>query len=172
MLNLLDNAAKWSPPGGYVELRLHQVDMGHAELIVSDRGPGIPADERGAGVRALLPFDIGPGNAGSGLGLAIVKQSRGQNGGKIRNDETVPGGQPRGRRSLCCSRTAIAAETYPDDSAQSEIDKSNGHNGFGGSFDGYQARFAHCGLSSLSVVTGKLSPLVRTCPGGHFFNRE
>ena len=40
VLNLLDNAAKWSPPGGRVGLRLRQVDAAHAELVVSDHGPG------------------------------------------------------------------------------------------------------------------------------------
>ena len=47
VLNLLDNAAKWSPPGGTVGLRLGQVDAAHAELVVSDQGPGISPEERG-----------------------------------------------------------------------------------------------------------------------------
>ena len=46
VLNLLDNAAKWSPPGGRVSLRLAQVDATHAEMVVSDLGPGIPPEER------------------------------------------------------------------------------------------------------------------------------
>jgi two-component system sensor histidine kinase MprB len=46
VLNLLDNAAKWSPPDGRVAVRLTQVDPVHAELVVSDYGPGIPAQER------------------------------------------------------------------------------------------------------------------------------
>lgn len=46
VLNLLDNAAKWSPPGGHVGVRLTQTDPVHAELVVSDRGPGIPEAER------------------------------------------------------------------------------------------------------------------------------
>ena len=39
--NLLDNAAKWSPPGATVDVRVRD-----GELTVRDRGPGIPADER------------------------------------------------------------------------------------------------------------------------------
>src|SRR5262249_36733815 len=46
VLNLLDNAAKWSPPGGSVNVRLAQVDPSHAELVVADHGPGIPPQER------------------------------------------------------------------------------------------------------------------------------
>ncbi len=64
VLNLLDNAAKWSPAGGRVGVRLHQVDPTHAELVVSDHGPGIPPDERRAGVRALLPLGRREGDAG------------------------------------------------------------------------------------------------------------
>lgn len=45
VLNLLDNAAKWSPSGGTVGLTLRQVDSAHAELVVSDQGPGIPPEE-------------------------------------------------------------------------------------------------------------------------------
>src|SRR6476469_10062832 len=46
VLNLLDNAAKWSPPGGRVSVRLTPVDQAHAELVVSDLGPGIPPGDR------------------------------------------------------------------------------------------------------------------------------
>src|SRR4029453_13445066 len=45
-LNLMDNAAKWSPPGGYVGVRLTQLGPPPAELVVSDQGPGIPVQER------------------------------------------------------------------------------------------------------------------------------
>jgi two-component system sensor histidine kinase MprB len=67
--NLLDNAAKWSPPRGLVEIGLHG-----DELVVRDHGPGIPADD--------LPFVFdrfyrargARGMRGSGLGLAIVRE--------------------------------------------------------------------------------------------------
>jgi len=38
VLNLMDNAAKWSPPGGHVGVRLRQLDPSHAELVVADHG--------------------------------------------------------------------------------------------------------------------------------------
>jgi two-component system sensor histidine kinase MprB len=84
--NLLDNAIKFSPPSGSVEVRL-----GAAALTVRDHGPGIPADElpyvfdrfyRGAQAR---------GRPGSGLGLAIVSQVAGQLGGTI-TARDAPGG--------------------------------------------------------------------------------
>jgi two-component system sensor histidine kinase MprB len=76
--NLLDNAIKWSPPGGPVEIRL--VD---GRLTVRDHGPGIAEADlphvfdrfyRAAAARAL---------PGSGLGLAIVKQTVDDHGGSV-----------------------------------------------------------------------------------------
>ena len=85
--NLLDNAAKWSPPGGSVEVEL----SGDGELTVRDHGPGIdPADlphvfdrfYRAAGSR---------GRPGSGLGLAIVREVARSHGGYV-DAATAPGG--------------------------------------------------------------------------------
>lgn len=41
-LNLMDNAAKWSPPGGHVGVRLSQLDASHAELVVSTAARAFP----------------------------------------------------------------------------------------------------------------------------------
>jgi two-component system sensor histidine kinase MprB len=76
--NVLDNAIKWSPAGGTVDVRL--VD---GTLTVRDHGPGITEDDlphvfdrfyRAATARAL---------PGSGLGLAIVKQTVDDHGGSV-----------------------------------------------------------------------------------------
>jgi two-component system sensor histidine kinase MprB len=76
--NVLDNAIKWSPSGGTVEIRLAD-----ATLTVRDHGPGIADADlphvfdrfyRAASARAL---------PGSGLGLAIVKQTVDDHGGSI-----------------------------------------------------------------------------------------
>jgi two-component system sensor histidine kinase MprB len=96
VLNLLDNAAKWSPPGGQVGVRLHQVDPMHAELVVSDHGPGIPPQERGLVFERFYRSDAARAMPGSGLGLAIVQQVVLKHGGALRIDETVPGGNPPG----------------------------------------------------------------------------
>ncbi|WP_332661916.1 sensor histidine kinase [Aeromicrobium sp.] len=83
--NLLDNAAKWSPPGGTVHVRL-----AGGELTVTDEGPGIdPADlphifdrfYRSSEARTL---------PGSGLGLSIVKRAAERHGGTV--DVESPGG--------------------------------------------------------------------------------
>ena len=74
MLNLLDNAAKWSPPGGRVGVRLTQIDPVHAELVVFDFGPGIPPQERALVFERFYRSTSARAMPGSGLGLAIVAE--------------------------------------------------------------------------------------------------
>ena len=96
VLNLLDNAAKWSPAGGRVALRMTQLDASHVELVVSDQGPGIPAHERQLVFERFFRSDTARAMPGSGLGLAIVKQVVLKHGGTIVVEDTVPGGGPPG----------------------------------------------------------------------------
>ncbi len=76
LLNLLDNALSWTPPGGFVRLAAAQRD-GMAQLQVHDSGPGIePALrervwERGFTHQAVEPARVA---AGQGLGLALVRE--------------------------------------------------------------------------------------------------
>lgn len=69
--NLLDNAVKYSPQGGRIDLALRDCN-GNAELTVDDNGPGIPLEHRS---RVLARFYRVNGSraAGSGLGLSIAK---------------------------------------------------------------------------------------------------
>src|SRR5690349_12472263 len=96
VLNLLDNAAKWSPPGARVVVRLTQIDPVHAELVVADFGPGIPPQERRLVFERFYRSTLARAMPGSGLGLAIVKQVVVKHGGTLRVEDTVPGGQPPG----------------------------------------------------------------------------
>ena len=96
VLNLLDNAAKWSPPGGRVSVRLFQSDPAHAELVVADNGPGIPPQERRLIFERFYRSASARALPGSGLGLAIVKQVVLKHGGAIRIEDTAPGGNPPG----------------------------------------------------------------------------
>jgi two-component system sensor histidine kinase MprB len=95
-LNLMDNAAKWSPPGGHVGVRMRQLDAAHAELVVWDYGPGIPPQERRLVFERFYRSTTARAMPGSGLGLAIVKQVVLKHGGLLRVEDTVPGGQPPG----------------------------------------------------------------------------
>jgi two-component system sensor histidine kinase MprB len=96
VLNLFDNAAKWSPQGGRVNVRLTQVDPSHAELLVADQGPGIPPEERDLVFERFYRSASARAMPGSGLGLAIVKHVVMKHGGVLRIEDTVPGGQPPG----------------------------------------------------------------------------
>ena len=70
--NLLDNALRYTPAGGKVDVAIDD-GGGAAVLTVADTGPGIPAEERD---RVFDRFFRGAGNRepGSGLGLSIVKR--------------------------------------------------------------------------------------------------
>jgi two-component system, OmpR family, sensor histidine kinase MprB len=96
VLNLLDNAAKWSPSGNHVGVSLRQVDTSHAELVVADKGPGIPPQERRLVFERFYRSASARALPGSGLGLAIVKHVVLKHGGLIRVEDTVPGGHPPG----------------------------------------------------------------------------
>lgn len=69
--NLVDNAIRYTPPGGRVDLSLEH-SGGRVALRVRDNGPGIPLEER---IRVFDPFYRTPGSEpiGSGLGLSIVQ---------------------------------------------------------------------------------------------------
>ncbi|QYF92116.1 sensor histidine kinase N-terminal domain-containing protein [Massilia sp. PAMC28688] len=71
MRNLVDNAVKYTPPGGTVDVEIEQGTLGPV-LSVEDSGPGIPAEER---ERVFDRFYRVAGSEanGSGLGLAIIK---------------------------------------------------------------------------------------------------
>ena len=88
--NLIDNALRYTPPGGRVDVELGERD-GRARLSVSDNGPGIPAAEREKAFerfQRLAAAEI----PGSGLGLAIVRQVVILHGGTISLDDTPGGG--------------------------------------------------------------------------------
>jgi signal transduction histidine kinase len=83
--NLLDNAFRWTPDGGTIELSL-RADDGTVAVAVSDTGPGIGAEER---ERIFRPFWSRDGG-GTGLGLAIARELAVALGGRIDLD-TAPG---------------------------------------------------------------------------------
>jgi two-component system sensor histidine kinase MprB len=84
--NLLDNAAKWSPRGATVDVRLSD-----GELTVRDRGPGIADEDLPHVFDRFYRAAAARGRAGSGLGLAIVRQVADLHGGAV-SAEAAPGG--------------------------------------------------------------------------------
>jgi two-component system, OmpR family, sensor histidine kinase MprB len=85
--NLLDNAAKFGPPGGPVEVRLHT-----GELTVRDHGPGIPAGELPRVFDRFYRAASARGVPGSGLGLSIVRQLAAGHGGTVLAEQAAGGG--------------------------------------------------------------------------------
>jgi two-component system sensor histidine kinase MprB len=92
--NLLDNAAKWSPPGGKIE-----VTVDGPEVVVTDSGPGIAAEDAPHVFDRFYRSAQARGLPGSGLGLAIVRQVAEDHGGTV---EVAPanGGGARFRLRL------------------------------------------------------------------------
>lgn len=89
--NLVDNAIRYTPEGGRVDLSVRVVDT-TAVMQVSDTGPGIPLPER---ERVFDPFYRVLGNdaLGSGLGLAIVRTIAQRLGAQILLSDTDPSTQ-------------------------------------------------------------------------------
>jgi two-component system OmpR family sensor kinase len=79
--NLVDNAIRYTPVGGRVDLSVNTLD-GRAFLSIKDNGPGISLGER---ERVFDPFyrTLGSEQVGSGLGLSIVKTILDRVGGQI-----------------------------------------------------------------------------------------
>ncbi|MEM7766425.1 MAG: HAMP domain-containing sensor histidine kinase [Pseudomonadota bacterium] len=72
--NLLDNAIKYTPTGGYIALQVAvNRETNKVDLIVIDSGPGIPEHARGRVVERFVRMDSARTLPGSGLGLALVE---------------------------------------------------------------------------------------------------
>jgi signal transduction histidine kinase len=80
--NLLDNAVKYTPPGGRVDVAVSAAD-GEALLSVSDTGAGIPASELPRIWDRLFRGDTSRTERGLGLGLSLVKAIVEAHGGRV-----------------------------------------------------------------------------------------
>jgi signal transduction histidine kinase len=94
LLNLLENAVKYGPPGQIVDVRLRKGAVGTVQLLVEDEGEGIPEDQR---LEVFSPYsrlerDRDSGVAGSGIGLAVVRELVTLQGGLVRVEDAVSGG--------------------------------------------------------------------------------
>lgn len=91
--NLVDNAVRYTPPGGRVDVSVQRTGdgpSGRATIRVVDTGPGIPPEER---ARVFDRFYRRPGTTppGSGLGLAIVKSIADAHGATVTLDSGPAG---------------------------------------------------------------------------------
>ena len=107
LINLLDNAIKFSPPNGLVRLRA-KADRQMLHFLVSDSGPGIAVDQREKVFerfhhRAHVDYPL---STGSGLGLTIAKALAAIHGGRI-----VIGDGPDGGAQFTVSLPLVSTET-------------------------------------------------------------
>jgi two-component system, OmpR family, sensor histidine kinase MprB len=85
--NVLDNAAKWSPPGGEVD-----VSVADGTVTVRDRGPGIDEADMPHVFDRFYRSPSARTLPGSGLGLAIVRQVAVAHGGAVVAERAEGGG--------------------------------------------------------------------------------
>jgi two-component system sensor histidine kinase MprB len=85
--NLIDNAAKWSPPGEVIE-----VSVEGGEIVVRDHGPGIADEDLPFVFDRFYRAPAARSMPGSGLGLAIVRQVADAHGGTVQAEHAEGGG--------------------------------------------------------------------------------
>jgi len=87
--NLLDNAVKFSPPGGTVRLVASAGNT--VDIAVSDEGPGIPPEERAKATDRFYRGESARSTPGSGLGLSLVAAVAHLHGGELHLEDNRPG---------------------------------------------------------------------------------
>lgn len=88
--NLVDNAIKFSPRGGAVQVSVRRAD-GAVVLCVQDSGPGIPAQERERVFKRFVRGEATRATPGHGLGLPLVAAIAKRHGARIRLGDAAPG---------------------------------------------------------------------------------
>ncbi len=91
LVNLLDNAVKFTPPGGHIRLGC-EARAGQALIAVADTGAGIPARDRARVFERFYKADRARASSGIGLGLAIAKHTVEAHGGRIWLESAEGGG--------------------------------------------------------------------------------
>ena len=90
VMNVLDNAAKWSPTGGRVGVTL--VSDGAWHLTVTDEGPGVAPEDLPHIFERFYRAQSARSMPGSGLGLAIVQRVVASHGGTVEVSSPTGGG--------------------------------------------------------------------------------
>ena len=85
--NMLDNAAKYTPAGGAIMLRVRRRASGDVEISVTDTGPGIPEADRPRVVERFVRLENSRNEPGAGLGLSLVAAVARAHGGSLELDE-------------------------------------------------------------------------------------
>ena len=89
--NLIDNALKYAPQGGSIEVAVQRRDDLRAEICVSDNGPGIDDAEKTKVMQRFYRGDASRGTPGVGLGLSLVQAVAKLHGSTLELRDNGPG---------------------------------------------------------------------------------
>jgi len=89
--NLIDNALKYAPKNGVIEVAVRRREDGAAVISVSDNGPGIAAAEKSKVVERFYRGDASRGTPGVGLGLSLVQAVAKLHGSVLELSDRTPG---------------------------------------------------------------------------------
>jgi signal transduction histidine kinase len=92
LTNLLDNAIKYSPDGGEIEIAVRQIDTESVCLSVRDHGIGIPPEKRASIFERFYQAHADDHRSGLGLGLYIIQQIVAKHDGTITAEFPTDGG--------------------------------------------------------------------------------
>jgi K+-sensing histidine kinase KdpD len=103
LANLLDNAARYAPPGTAITIGARRRDDGRVEVSVQDAGPGVPRAER---TNVFGMFNRSGASGGTGVGLSIAKAFVEAHGETIWVED-VPGGGARFCFTMPAARVTV-----------------------------------------------------------------
>ena len=112
LVNLLDNAIKYSPDGGPIDVEYARLESGGVRIVVADRGLGIPPEHRESIFDRFYQAHSAEHVSGMGLGLYVSQEIVSLHGGQLAAEERAGGGT-RFVITLPSVMTTEAAATGP-----------------------------------------------------------
>jgi signal transduction histidine kinase len=89
--NLIDNALKYAPPYGAIEVGVEKTRADTVEISVADNGPGIEESEKSKVTQRFYRGDASRGTPGVGLGLSLVQAVAKLHGAQVDLRDNSPG---------------------------------------------------------------------------------
>jgi signal transduction histidine kinase len=128
--NLIDNALKYTPENGVIDVALQRRAGGRAEIAVTDNGPGIDDSEMVKVVERFYRGDASRGTPGVGLGLSLAQAVAKLHGSALELSDRGPGLRVVLTMALSEEPAGAAAEprpaAIPEHPAYASVSKSSG----------------------------------------------